>query len=368
MTHLKEVDSERTVIMVQVENEPGVYRSVRDHAPAAQKLFDGPVPGELVAGMHKKPGTWKQVFGKNADEYFHAWHMARFIEQVASAGHAVYPLPMFVNAALRDPIKYQDPFNYASGGPTWNVIDIYKIAAPTLRIEAPDIYARDYRTFMAHIEGYARPDNPLFVPEIGSDAPYARYLFAVLGRHAIGFTPFGVDFTGFSNYPLGAKEVNDEIVDAFAAPYRLIGPMAREWAKLSFENDVWGVSEPDDHKAQTLDLGPWNATVSYRMWQFGLEAFYKGYDRPAGSDMPTGGALIARLGPDEFLVAGYRARVDFSLNDPKSKKHVMFMRVEEGHYEHGKWVFDHVWNGDATDWGLTFLAQPQVLRVKLATY
>lgn len=369
MTHLKQADSQRTVIMVQVENEPGVYKSVRDHAPVAQKLFEGPVPATLVEGMHKKPGTWKQVFGKNADEYFQAWHTASYIEQVAKAGSAVYPLPMFINAALCDPFKCQDPFNHASGGPTWNVIDIYKIAAPTLRIEAPDIYARDYKTFMADIERYTRPDNPLFVPEIGSDTPYARYLFAVLGKRGIGFVPFGMDFTDFSNYPLGAKVVNDKIVGAFAARYRVIAPMAREWAKLSYEGDVWGVSEPDDHKAQTFGLGGrWKATVSYRMWQFGLEPYYKGYDRPDGSDRPTGGLVLARLGPDEFLVTGYRARIDFGLADPKSRQHVMFMRVEEGHYKNGKWVFDHVWNGDATDWGLTFLEKPHLLRVKLTTY
>jgi beta-galactosidase GanA len=46
----------------------------------------------------------------------------------------------------------------------------------------------------------------------------------------------------------------------------------------------------------------------------------------------------------------------------------MFDRVEEGHYEGGKWVFERVWNGDQTDYGLNFTSVPQVLRVKLATW
>ena len=368
MTHLKAADPQRTVIMMQVENEPGTYGSVRDYSPLAQKLFAGPAPDKLVAGLHKKPGTWKQAFGTDADEFFHAWYVSSFIEQVAAAGHAAYPLPMFVNAALRDPVKRQDPATYASGGPTWNVIDIYKIAAPTLRIEAPDVYARDYPTFMAHIRGYHRPDNPLFLSEIGNDRQFARYFFAVLGNQAIGFTPFGTDFTGFGNYPLGAKFVDDEEIAPFAMNFRLVAPMAREWAKLSFQSEVWGVSEPEDHKAQTIVLGRWVAKIAYRQPRFGPTRDAALIKSKTPSGLPDGGILIARLGPDEFLVTGAHVRVEFGLADPKSKLQSMFDRVEQGHYENGKWVFHHVWNGDQTDWGLNFTSRLQVLRVKLATY
>ena len=46
----------------------------------------------------------------------------------------------------------------------------------------------------------------------------------------------------------------------------------------------------------------------------------------------------------------------------------MLARVEEGNYEHGKWIFERIWNGDQTDWGLNFTGLPQVLRVRLAEY
>src|SRR6185369_16262472 len=42
MRYLKTADTRHTVIMVQVENEPGSWGSVRDYSPAAQKLFDNP--------------------------------------------------------------------------------------------------------------------------------------------------------------------------------------------------------------------------------------------------------------------------------------------------------------------------------------
>jgi len=47
--------------------------------------------------------TGAEIFGKDADEFFHAWHVACYINQVAAAGKAEYALPMYVNAALRDP-------------------------------------------------------------------------------------------------------------------------------------------------------------------------------------------------------------------------------------------------------------------------
>ena len=74
MRHLKQADTQRTVILVQVQNEPGTYHSVRDFGVAAQKLFAGAVPQLLVKARGVKPGTWAEVFGKDADEFFHAWH------------------------------------------------------------------------------------------------------------------------------------------------------------------------------------------------------------------------------------------------------------------------------------------------------
>src|SRR5205814_7815 len=73
MRHLKEADPQRTVIMVQVENEPGVWGGVRDYGVEAQKAFAAEVPEKLAKGLGKQPGTWQQVFGDDADETFEAW-------------------------------------------------------------------------------------------------------------------------------------------------------------------------------------------------------------------------------------------------------------------------------------------------------
>ncbi|HEX7028906.1 MAG TPA: DUF5597 domain-containing protein [Gammaproteobacteria bacterium] len=362
MSHLKKVDKKHTVIMVQVENEVGTYGSARDFSPTAEKLFQGPVPDKLLKALNKKPGSWPEVFGDDADEFFHAWHIAVFCNEVAGAGRAVYPIPTNVNAALRDPFNPGKPGQYSSGGPTDNVIDIWKAAGPSLAMLSPDIYMREYDKYMKVLDYYSRPDNALFVAETGSDQPYARYFFAVLGKQGIGFSPFGLDFTGYSNFPLGAKAVNDEVLAPFAENYKLFRPMERVWAKLSYESRVWGVSEPDgNNHTQTLDLGDWDATVTYGRHQFWI-------DPPVGNDPPSGGVAIAQLGPDEYLVTGYRARVELRPSEELEGKKYMIVRVEEGRFENDKWVFERVWNGDQTDWGLNFTSRPHVLKVKMATY
>jgi beta-galactosidase GanA len=54
MRHLRETDLQHTVILIQVENEPRTWGSVRDYSPAAQKAFEAPVPASLLAGLHKE--------------------------------------------------------------------------------------------------------------------------------------------------------------------------------------------------------------------------------------------------------------------------------------------------------------------------
>ncbi|MDC8829211.1 DUF5597 domain-containing protein [Alteromonas gilva] len=380
MTYLRDHDPEHQVIMVQVQNEVGTYGSKRDFSPAAEALFNQTVPEALLKLYQQPAGTWQQVFGENADEYFHAWSIGRYVDDIAAAGKAVKDLPMNVNVALRNPFNPGD--GYSMGGPTDNVIDIWKVAAPHIDMISPDIYFRDHKTVNRVLELYSRDDNPLFVAEIGNDQPYARYFFSTLGKQGIGFAPFGMDYTDYANFPLGAKVVNDETIAPFAELYSLMAPWASVWAKLSFENDTWGVAEPHDSTSdkavwnarvsaksdddsqfqQTLDLGRWNAEVSYGRPMFWI-------DPPTGNHPASGGALIAKLGEDEYLITALRARVTLSPSSEIEQLPYMIERVEEGHFDaDGNWVFERVWNGDQTDWGLNFTSQPHILKVKMATY
>ncbi len=364
MEHIKEADPQNTVITVQVQNEAGNYGSARDHSPAANKAFAGPVPEAVRKQFGKGAGSWSQLFGREAELYFHSWAVASYIDKVAAAGKAVKPLPMYANAALQgDPFTYQDPNTFASGGPSHMVIDVWKASAPNIDWVSPDIYNPDHKAYMGFLDHYTRKDNPLFVAETGNARHYARYFFSTIGRNGIGFSPFGMDRTGYVNFPLGASRIDEETISVFARNYQLFAPMQRVWAKAASQGKVWGVSEPTDPAAehkQVIQLGKYTATVTFGRPQFGVDA-------PKGNEWPSGGLAVAQLGPDEYLVTGFHARIDFGLTNPGADK-MLFNRVEEGHYENGKWVFDRLWNGDQTDYGLNFTSAQQVLRVTLASY
>jgi beta-galactosidase GanA len=364
LAHLAAVDKQRTVIMIQLENEAGTYGSARDYSDTAEAEFGQSVPDELVAAAGSAPGDWQSVFGAEADEVFHAWHIARYCGEIAAAGKAAYPLPVYVNAALRNPFDPGKAGNYESGGPTDNVLFVWKAAAPAIDLLSPDIYFRDHKTVTRVMDLYARPDNALYVAEIGNDSVFARYFFAALGRHAVGFTPFGMDYSDYSNYPLGAARVDDESLTPFAGLYARFAPASRDWARLLFEHRSFGAAEPEDpadgHR-QSLELGRWTAEVSYGRPMFGKPA-------PPGNDPPSGGVLIVEFGPDEYLVTGVDVRVEFHPSVPGAGEAPILARVEEGHFESGRWVFERVWNGDQTDWGLNFSAEPHLLKVRLASY
>ena len=154
MHHLKEADSgRRTVLMIQLENEVGLIGDSRDRSAAAEAAFARPVPPELLdylqknkltlwpdlrklweAAGAKTAGTWQEVFGKSTatDEIFMAWNYARYMDHMAKAGKAEYPLPVFTNTWLVQP-QDQVPGDYPSGCPEPLVIDIWKAGAPVDR-------------------------------------------------------------------------------------------------------------------------------------------------------------------------------------------------------------------------------------------
>jgi len=349
-----------------VENEPGLWGGVRDYSPAAQKLFESAVPAEILRALHplssKPNANWQEAFGEDAEEFFQAWSVAHYIEQVAAAGKAAYPLPLYVNVALRDPLNPGRPPSYESGGATDNVIPLWKVAAPSLDLLAPDIYLGEGAQILKVLDLYHRPDNPLLVPEFLNKPEDARYFFSALGHQAIGFAPFGTDYSGYSNAPLGGPAATEESLAPFALNYRLIAPIDREIARLNFEGKLQAVAEEKGQPSQSLNFGTWEATVSYGLGQFGPG------DHPPGNSEPIGRAMVAELGGNQFLVTGFFCRVDFHVAGAKSGKRREFLRVEEGTYESGVFRAIRIWNGDQTDYGLNFTSVPQVLRVSLASY
>ncbi|MDP4148909.1 MAG: DUF5597 domain-containing protein, partial [Bacteroidota bacterium] len=361
MRYLRSADRQHTVIMVQVENESGAWDSVRDYSSLAQISFEGPVPSQLLApkvleSLHVpvgSAGTWQQVFGDRADEYFHAWSVARFVGRVAEAGKAEYPLPLYVNAALRDPLTNPSATTYESGGPTDNVIPIWKVAAPAVDLLAPDIYLSGSERIIKVLDLYDRPDNPLFVPEAGLMAENARYLYEVIARGGIGFSPFGIDDNGHG--ATTAEMV--ERLKPFAQEYAMAAPMMRELAAWGFEGKIRSVVEREDQATQQIDLGAWQAVISFGTGRG---------DAMHSNARPTGKLMVVQLEENKFIVMGTLCRISFKPAGPGAGKAWQYLKVEEGRFENGRFKMLRILNGDETDWGgPRFGATPAVLQMTL---
>lgn len=360
MNHLRRTDPEHTVIMVQVENEVGTLGTSRDFSPEAQRLFNASVPPILRHALNRESGNWSQVFGALADQAFNAWYIARYTDEVAAAGKMVLDLPMYCNAALSNPFHEAGADKVASGGPNWNVIPLWKAAAPHIDFIAPDIYSRDHDIYITYLDDYTRPDNALMVPETGNALEFARFFWPALGHGAIGFAPFGMDGTNYSNYPLGAQKVDAETFEAFANLYRLFAPIAHEWSRIALEKPTWGVAKDNIGADQSTTFGRWKVTAQFGLWQSKERDDPRLQPNPNAA-RPVGGAVVAQLRPDEFLVAGNDVRIRFSSVNGENME---FLSVEEGTFRSGKWVMRRRWNGDQTDFGLNFV-EPVLLKVRL---
>ncbi len=366
--HLALTDPGHTVIMIQVENESGSLGSVRDFSPAAQRLFDSPVPAPLVAGLHKPPGTWSQVFGSDADETFAAWSVASYINQTAAAGKRELPIPMYANIWLKSPRGYPISTipgdDYPSGGPTINMLPVWKIAAPALDLLAPDIYVPSSERYRAVMAEFHQPGNPLFIPESLGFEPfpgasgYARPLFYALGAGAIGFANFGLDRVSLE------APITPEIA-AQIEGFRLLGSFDRVLAALALAGSVQTAVEEPDIAQRELDYPGTRVLVSYP----------PAYDPPAApvsttsdtTQLHEGRVLVAALSPSEFLVAGIDCRVHF-LAPIHSGKQMQLLSVEEGRYDGETWIPLRLWNGDETDYGLNFGGRGSLLRVRVGNY
>ena len=206
------------------------------------------------------------------------------------------------------------------------------------------------------LELYDRPDNALFVPEIGSSPEYVRYFYPVLAHGGIGFSPFGVD----SNELGPAGDVaNETRLAALAQEYLVAGPMMRQLAQWGFEGKLKAAIEREDHGEQSIDFGAWQMVAK----------FGAGRGRSAQTNaQPIGKVLVAQLGESEFVLVGTLCRLTFRPVGPNSGKAWQYLKVEEGLYEHGKWKLLRIRNGDETDWGgPRFGAIPAVLHITLIT-
>jgi hypothetical protein len=374
MRHIKQKDSDvHTVLMVQVENEVGVIPEARDHSDVANKAFNSPVPAELLfylqqrtstlnpefrviwdAAGNKRSGTWEDVFGKGpiTDDLFMAWHYARYVNKVAAAGKAQYPLPMFVNAALIRP-NYQ-PGQYNSGGPLPHSLDLWRAGAPVLDFFSPDIY---FDNFAEWSRRYYRDGNPLFVPEaVGGPTGAANAFYAIGELRAIGFSPFAID--GVQNTHAADKpgETSAELTASYA--------VLAEFAPLILQKQSEGriatvLVEGQSQRAGRISLGSYTFTAEPAS--------------PADSGK-RGAAMLLQMGPEEYIVTGSgNLTITISAaSDAAGPPIAGIASVDEEVLENGHWIRKRRLNGDESGQGRVLRLEdprsPVILRVKLYRY
>jgi hypothetical protein len=362
MRHLKQIDGEQhTVLMVQVENESGNLGSVRDYSAASNKEFAGAVPVDLVAATKKQPGTWAEVFGADADEIFQLYHQAKYINEIVAAGKAEFNIPCYINVWISPPVHelaqrqiVLPGIQYPSGGAVQKWVGLWRALAPSIDMIGPDIYSNDSGFYRELLRTYHRSDNPLWIPETSRSDGYGKFFFYALGEGAIGFSPFGVDQTGWNIS-------GDEPWKEHARNFELISPMSREIAQLEFDGKLKTAVEEPGQATQELDFGPWQATVAFGFPQ------HDGAHAPGTKDAHAA-AIVAQLGPDEFLVTGVDASVIFHLPGKLPWMRSQIVAAEQGVYENGVWKPLRLWNGDETDRGLCFHEKPLVVRIKMGRF
>ncbi|AXC16323.1 Beta-galactosidase (plasmid) [Acidisarcina polymorpha] len=261
----------------------------------------------------------------------------------------------------------------------------------------PDLYSSDPSFYLGILDTYARPDNPLWIPETGQGNEYAPYFFAALGRGAIGFSPFGIDWVG---------RLPDGVVPrVHAANYALAGSMDRTLAKLNFAGKIktmieaaggadqqvifypnstplnarnsFGASSPPADDAlidistlanamvspgeagnvatRTADQsGAWVAEVRFGFPQRDGEA------APGSSDK-SGRMLIAQMNPNEYLVTGIGGAVFFHRPGYLPGIRMQILSAEEGYFTPSRasgapeeWHRIRILNGDETDRSIRF--------------
>ena len=328
MKHVKEVDKDKTVILMQPQNEVGMFQQI-DYNKIALKLFEGNVPDQLMTYIKKNKnhlnayvfdawsksnfkenGTWKEVFGDTPESraFFTTWQYATYINFVAKSGREQYDLPMMVNAwIVQQPEDL--PGVYPNGGPVSRVMDIWKAAAPDIDIQSPDIYLPNFKEICAM---YHRDDNPLLIPESNAEVGRAYYAF---GEHdAICFSPFGIE------------DAADDFV--FTKSYELLNEVEHLILDYQGTGKMKAVLQEGDEEYKEIYLGNYKLKVVYEK-----------------SNEPSFGIII-QTDEHNFTVIGMNLTVFFSSVKKNTVGYIG--QVYEGRYDNQKWITTRLMNGDET--------------------
>lgn len=338
MKFLKEYDfEEQTVIMVQIENEVGALSTDLDYQKSTIAKFEQTLPEEIET-IYSIQGTWRECFGKEAKEYFMAYHYAKAIDHIAELGNQEYNLPFFVNAWLE---KYPAlPGEYPTGGPTAKMAPFWKKVAKNIYAFAPDIYVPN---FSEVCDQYSNFQDCLLVPETRQDLNTIANLLYGLSKYNINcFSPFGIEDFLKEESDTDQHLLSALAIDASAFDYTKTGQtLSNTYKKLVGMSDMIIKYRGTDkiypfYKQKESDRG-----IVFDLENCEVKITYKNYS----DDKVKSSGFVIETGTNEFFVIGINIRLQLRPKDGVQKQ-IGIIDFEEGYFNDGKWVRGRILNGD----------------------
>jgi hypothetical protein len=244
---------------------------------------------------------------------------------------------MYVNAALIRPGKL--PGQYPSGGPLPHLFDLWRAAAPAIDFFSPDLY---FPNFVEWADRYARPRNPLFIPESGraDAAELAANAFYAYGQLiSMGYSVYAPEFLKpEEQQTLGhAYAVIDQLTPLILANQGT-GHMVGIRVPSNFDGAV-------DLAPQQFTLGGYTFMVHFR------EPAPISVGAKVEPEIPGAhGGVVIQMGPDDFIVAATGMVLTFATHGERGTL-AGIDSIWEGNFVNGVWKPGRELNGDDDNQG-----------------
>jgi hypothetical protein len=310
--YLRDYDTEKRVILFQVNNESGLIGTDRCYCEECNYLFE--------------QGNYKATDKAIANEIFSAESILRYMEKIAKPAKEIYPLPCYMNAWLAHHTPDHKPGSeYPSGGPVYRVLDVYMQNKKFIDFVSPDIYTPGYKDFMRISKEYCLEENPLYIAEhaLGKTSRAFKNLYYALGKFsAIGFDPWAID-CAFPDvmeqplYDLMQKKFSDEAYDIMESYIPVRDAMIPIAERQGTENMKYFVQEESDTE-YVMDFG--DIIVKAQL---------------CNPDNGCSRGIVLRIDTCNFVVLGVKTIISFM---DKEGNYIRIKNSERGRFERRKFI------------------------------
>jgi hypothetical protein len=290
-----------TVIMVQVENEPGLLTGDRCYCEDCNKKYENE--------------GWK------LPEDFTATYIARYLNTIAAEGKKIYPILLNANAWLDNEFFRRPGMDYPSGGPNMRNMHIYRDEAPCIDFLSPDTYNVSDRVFGEVCRAYSSFSNVLYIAEhsaYGLDHRAEKNIIYALGEYgAIGFDPYCInnneDPIVKSDYTL------DKRISQYIDTVKMINNSMPAILKTRQTERLKSFVKEEGDRFKFIVMEGYSFLIEYQ---------------------GEGRGMVIQLEEDEFVILGVGIKV--KICDLRTQEIIVPDECEWGLYENKTWIKKYV--------------------------